>query len=274
MTVSTRVWRIVFAASLLAIGLPLGSSADETKSKAPKPGQYNPGDKTVDLFDAMKSGEVEVKLIPKDSTQARVFITNRTNQPLNVRLPNAFAGVPVLAQVGGAGGGLGGGGLGGGLGGGGNQGFGGGFGGGGGGAGGAGGAGGGFFNVPPERVGELRVTTVCLEHGKADPKPTVPYELRPIESFTSKPGVRELCSLLANGRIDQHTAQAAAWHLNNDMSWEELAAKTIERADGDAYPYFSRAEMFAAVAAADAAVKEAERLKLPEGATPSLSPTK
>jgi hypothetical protein len=98
----------------------------------------SPAGEDVELFAAMKQGLVEVQLIPKDSTLCRVFVKNKSGKPLNVKLPDAFAGVPVLAQagVGVPGGGLGGGGRRGGYGGGSsyggggmNQGFGGGFGG-------------------------------------------------------------------------------------------------------------------------------------------------
>ena len=44
-----------------------------------------------------------------------------------------------------------------------------------------GGGGGGFFNIPAEKVGQFKVQTVCLEHGKKDPRPAIPYEIKPIE---------------------------------------------------------------------------------------------
>ena len=39
--------------------------------------------------------------------------------------------------------------------------------------------------------------------------------------------------------------QAAAWHLNNDLSWKELAAKTNgrKRLIGGEEPYFTAAEI-------------------------------
>ena len=54
--------------------------------------------KSVELFAAMQAKEIDVKFIPKDDHEARVIIKNNTKQPLTVRLPEAFAGVPVLAQ--------------------------------------------------------------------------------------------------------------------------------------------------------------------------------
>jgi hypothetical protein len=124
--------------------------------------------------------------------------------------------------------------------------MGGGFGGGAGGAGG-GGAGANFFNVPAEKVGELKVACVCLEHGKKDPRPAVPYQIRPISSFTDDPAVQELMTLFGRGQFDQRTAQAAAWHLSSKMTWQELAAKQVVRANGRRYAWFTPQELQGAV---------------------------
>ena len=218
----------------------------------------------VEIFAGIESGDLEVKLIPKDSTQATIMITNTTDAPLTVKLPEAFAGLPVLAQRGGFGGGgfgggnRGGGGFGGG--GGGNQGFGGGGGGMGGGMGGRGGGmgGGGFFNVAPGKVGKVKVPVVCLEHGKADPRPRIPYEIKPLDEVTARSQVVDLCAMLGNREIDQRAAQAAAWHLQNDMSWEELASKEIRHLNGVREPYFTSDEIYRAVQIAQEAERRAE----------------
>lgn len=233
----------------------LSTWANAERPKAvPKPGQYNPDHTTVELFAAIEAGEVEAKLIPKDSTQCRVLITNKTDRPLNVALPETFAGVPVLAQFGGGGGGMGMGGMGGG------QGMGGGFGGMGGMGGmGGGGGGGGFFNIPAEQVGQIKGTTVCLEHGKPEPRPAMAYEIKPLESLTDKPAVHELCRMVGSGQVDQRAAQAAAWHLNNGMSWAELCAKRLRYANGASQPYFHPQELRAAIQISQAAVQMAEK---------------
>jgi hypothetical protein len=171
-----------------------------------------------------------------------------------------------LAQFGGGGfggggfggggmGGMGGGGMGmGGMGGGGNQGLGGGMGGmggmggggmggmgmGGGGFGGGGFGGGGFFNVAPEKTGKIKVATVCLEHGKADPNPRIPYKIVPLETFKSDPKVYEVCAMLGRGEIDQASAQAAAWHFTDEMTFEELVAKIgVKHLNGSTEPFFA-----------------------------------
>ena len=240
--------------------------------------KYNPQDETVELFSAVEDGKLEVKLIPKDSTRCRVLITNKSDKPLNVSLPAAFAGVPVLAQPGmfqpgmnnafnnqnsgaqqiGIG----------------NQ-FGNNW--------GQGNRGNQFFNmgrpgnnplpglgpgmgpnfapfnVAPEDVAQLRLTSVCLEHGKPDPRPRMPYQLKPIESVTDKAELQELCRMLGRQELSQRAAQAAAWHLANGMSWEQLAGLKRKIAMGRITELYFTGEELAegrrAVEAATEAVK-------------------
>ncbi len=243
---------IVYPLTLLSALLATASLllAAEVKNAT---AEDQPEAKTVEMFAAMEAGDIEVKIIPRNSKQSTVLIENKTDKPLSIKLPQAFAGVPALAQFGG--GGLGGGGLGGGGQGGGQQGFGGGMGGGGMGGGGMGGGGmgGGMFNVAPEKVGKIKVTTVCLEHGKKEPAARIPYKIVPIESFTDRANVIELCKMLGRGEIDQRAAQVTAWHLANDMSWEELARKEIKHLNGVREPYFTRAELLRALRIAQAA---------------------
>jgi hypothetical protein len=202
-----------------------------------------------ELFAAEADGLVAVKYIPNDSRSAQVIITNRTSKPLSLRLPAAFAGVPVLAQMGmggrGAAAGFGAGGIGGGP-----QATGGGLGGqgmNGMGGGGAGAAGGGAFSIPPQKTRVLRVTTVCLEHGKPEPSSRHPYKLAAVESFSSDPKLAIVLESLGRGELSQKVAQAAAWHLSNGLSWEQLAAEKIDHAGGvPDEPYFTPSELMAA----------------------------
>ncbi len=256
-------WLALALAVALIAPLALATERAEKTSK--------PAPETVEMFSAIEEGKIGVTLIPKDSTLCRVLIENKTDKPLSVKLPEAFAGVPVLAQVGGfgagMGGGLGGGRAGGGWGGGGmgggQQSFGGGWGGGGMGGMGMGGMGmgGGFFNVPPEAVGKLKVTTVCLEHGKREPRPRpgLKHEIKPIEEHTDRVEVQEAVRMLGRGMMPQRVAQAAVWHLANDMSWQELASKQLQFANGTRAPYFSPQEIQAAMQVASAATQLAEK---------------
>ena len=223
----------------------------------------------VELFEAMDAGQIDVKFIPHDASKANVLVKNLTDKPMEIRLPSAFAGVPVLGQMGMGMGGMGGGGMGGmggmgggGMGGGGGQGMGGGMGGmGGGGMGGMGGGGmggmGGMMRVAPERMRKMQVTTVCLEHGKPDPNPKMAYKIVPLEQFTKDANVRVLCEALGNGLVTQNTAQAAAWHMMDKMSWSELAAKNrVESKYLGTIRWFSPFELKTAVAV----VSECKRL--------------
>jgi hypothetical protein len=196
---------------------------------------HNPDNETVELFSAIESRQLEARFIPKNSKQGRVYIENKTARALNVRLPEAFGGEPILAQFGpgGNGNGLGAPGNGG------NQNLGGGI---------NGNRGNnGLFNIPAEKVGELKVTCVCLEHGKAEPRAAVPYRLVPIGEVTSDPVVQALVATLSSTDRDQAAAQAAVWHLANGMSWVQLAAERIEHLAGPSEPYFSAGNLAAAM---------------------------
>ena len=202
----------------------------------------------VDLFDAIDQGLVDAKFVARSAEKGRLVLTNKTKEPVSVLIPEAFAGVPTLSQFGGGGGGGGGGGLGGGGGGGGQSVGGGGGGGGRGGGGGGRGGGGGAFNIAPEKIGRLDVPLLCLDHGLRDPSSSKPYEVRPIEDVVDSPALIEIVKAYANGEIPRGASQAAAWHINSDVSWNELAAKqtgTIRSLVRNAY--FSRNEMQAAM---------------------------
>ena len=188
-----------------------------------------------------------MKIIPKDSTQGKVLIENKTDKPLSVKLPDAFAAVPVLAQARRAG----------------NRAaaaaaprpgaaaW----------AAAAGQGGGGMFNIPPEKIAQIKVPLVCLEHGKAEPRPGIPYEIKPIESVTDNPEVQELCRMLGTGQLNQRAAQVAAWHLANGLSWDYLGRKQLRHADGTSEPYFTDVEIRGGMNLAAIATKGAEQRK-------------
>ncbi|MGA2066999.1 MAG: hypothetical protein ABSG86_18615 [Thermoguttaceae bacterium] len=246
----------VLGAALVPAMLRGADPADDAAPAAPA-ADAQAGAQQVDLFEGMRNGDLAVHFVPKDSRQARVTIENKTQKPLTVKLPEAFAGVPVLAQNGNGNGnnnnnnnrnqGMGGG------------------------MGGMGGMGmGGMMYIAPEKTEAFKVPTVCLEHGKTEPHPTVPYTIEPIESFTDRPAVQELCRMLGQGKINQRVAQAAAWHLSNDMSWQQLATKQQRRAGGGTSPYFTPAEIQAAMQLATTAIQGAQARK-PAVASPAGS---
>ena len=161
---------------------------------------------SVDLFQAVNDGKIEVKLVVKNGEEARIITRNKTEQPLTIEIPEAFAAVPVLAQ---------------------NQG------------GGGGGGGLGQFNVPPEKVVKRDVGFICLEHGKPNPRSTMQYNIKPIENITTDERVIEVVRQFGAGHLKHASAQAAVWHLANHMSWQELVSKQRRDLYGKRSPYFS-----------------------------------
>lgn len=305
------------------------------------------GEPPRDVLAAAADAQVEVRFVPNDSRSAQVVVRNLTDRPLKLRLPAAFAGVPVLAQMGGMGGmgmgqgvaGFGGAGIGGGpqnVGGGGMQNAGMGI--------GNPMGGGGFcwvarevygvhdprwltfrqwmiwraptwlqdlyrqggedfsawlrerpvaktavrlamdraiaatadvpaggllrvttsaddafakpFAVAPGQKLAIRVPTVCLEHGRREPTPRMPYRLEPLAKVSGDPRLDLVLGGLASGHLTQKVAQAAAWHIASGRTWEQLAAEVVDLAGGDRDPpLFTAAELVAAQQAVETATR-------------------
>jgi hypothetical protein len=120
--------------------------------------------------------------------------------------------------------------------------------------------GGGMFNVEPEKVAKVKIVTVCLDHGKKDPSPHVPYKLIPIDSYAKNGQVTEVVKMLSKGEIDQHSAQAAAWHLQNGLTWDELVHKVgVKHLNGRVDPYFTAINLQRALTATKIAADRAEK---------------
>jgi hypothetical protein len=228
--------RLTLVAGCAAIALSVGLTG-AVKRPIKKLG-YDPSARSVELFEGLDAGELEATVIMKNPFEGNVFLENKSDQPITVKLPQSVATVHVLKQMGGMGG-MGGGGMGGG----------------------GMGGGGGFFSIPPEKVAQVPLNTVCLEHGKADPNPRMHYKLVKTNEYTVDPELRELLLVVASGKFDKKSLQAAAWHLTDKMSWDDLAKKSSRRAVGGLPPvyFFSRDEIVAArqiVAQVKTAVRE------------------
>ena len=254
-----------------------GSKRTETRRTILANPKFDPTAERVGLFEGMEDGRVETKVVAKDATGGFVIISNTSDQPLTVELPDSFVAVQTLKQLGGlGGGGMGGGmgGMGGGMGGqqggGQNQNQGGGFGGGGqqggmGGMGGGmggmgGGGGGGFFSVPPEKSVKVPYVGACLNHGKADPNPRVEYTLVRVSEYTQDPVLAELIRMVGSGRVDQHSAQAAIWTRTDNMTWQDLANESARSIGGGRDYMFNPKNIAVAqniFVAAEARVREA-----------------
>src|SRR5437868_2264208 len=76
MKLSVRSWNYLQVAALcLAVCAVAGMGA--AKKPRLKAGQFNPDNETVEFFSAMDSGEIKVRFIPRDSTEATVTIENK-----------------------------------------------------------------------------------------------------------------------------------------------------------------------------------------------------
>ena len=176
------------------------------------------GFESVEMFDAIDHGEVEVIIRATSASKSNLIVKNTTDKPLAIVMPEAFSAVPVLRQgFGGQGG----------------------FGGGGGRGGGGLGGGGGVFNIPAGRLGKVSVNTVCLEEGKPDPKSRIEYKIQPLADLNDDPKIFEMVRMLANDEIAQPAVQAAAWNVTDGLSWQELLVKNrVELMDGSFERYF------------------------------------
>ena len=67
------------------------------------------GFESVDMFEAMEKGDIQVLIRTKSSAESNLIVTNKTDRPLAITMPKAFSAVPAMRQFGG---GLGAGGLG------------------------------------------------------------------------------------------------------------------------------------------------------------------
>lgn len=114
---------------------------------------------------------------------------------------------------------------------------------------GGGGFGGGAFSVPPDKTTRVDLGCLCIEHGKPIPSSSNKYDIQPVDVKVDRPEVVELLKAFGRGELNTNAAQAAVWHLNNDLSWQELASKlTGTRRNIVRHPYFSRGELQAALA--------------------------
>ncbi len=225
---------------------------------------FDPEAERIELFEGIESEALSVKMVAKSSLGGHLLMENKTDQPLTVEMPESIVGVHVLGQfdsdTGGSGGGGGGQSTGGGAGGGGGLGS--------GGLGG-GGAGQGFFSIPPEKTVLVPYKAVCLEHGKPEPRPSMTYKLVKTEEFTQDPALQELLKLVARKQIPSSVAQAAAWHLSNEMSWEELSRLKYDRIGVPDTPQFTYRQLLAAQSLVSTARGMAkERDETPEVDTP------
>lgn len=102
------------------------------------------------------------------------------------------------------------------------------------------------FAIPPESTREFRVATVCVEHGKPNPRSMVKYELVRPDEVGVGPELADALVSYGRGESDQEAMQAAAWHLANGKSWGELRKMSRMTAVNARTPVFTSQELAAA----------------------------
>ena len=84
----------------------------------------------------------------------------------------------------------------------------------------------------------------------------------PVEQVSQDPVLYELLTVVGTGKVDSQAAQAAAWHLTDKMSFQQLAAKAMTHLGGQApTPYFSQAQLQGAQQLLALSAKKAEDRK-------------
>jgi hypothetical protein len=79
---------------------------------------------------------------------------------------------------------------------------------------------------------QIQVPCFCLEYGKPDPNQRIPYQLVELQDLNDQPAVQELLKRFGQGDLDQRIAQLAAWHVANGTSWHMLAQVKFPRSSG------------------------------------------
>jgi hypothetical protein len=217
---TSRVLSIrMLSASLVLAAFAAVSQAGQPAIPAQKAVEGLPA---VPLFELLAAEQVDAKLVHKDEASGNLFVENKSGEPINVLIPDAFIGVHVLNQdfftnqnqnSQGSGQSQGGQTTGGG-------------------ASSSSQSGPGIFSVPPGKVVRIPVKTVCLEHGRPTPASRMEYRIFPVERFSKDPALFELLTSVADGKNSQKVVQAAAWHMASEKRWKQLAAMKFRRLGG------------------------------------------
>jgi hypothetical protein len=102
------------------------------------------------------------------------------------------------------------------------------------------------------------------------------YRIVPVESYTTEPVLQELITLVGTRQLSPSAAQAAAWHVANQISWQQLSSLKYDRVAAADVPQFSRQDLLRAqnlVATAQGRVKERQQTpeQPPVGPAPRTS---
>jgi len=230
----------VLTAGIVAVSLTSPSTPAAQPGYSGCVGGPGPVAETFSLLGAIERGIVEAKVIARDERHVRVFLKNPGTQPVNVSIPDVLAARPILAQAvnnffnpqgpGGS-----------------TSNF------------GSSQSGqsqavagpaqfssqnnNGIFAIPPESVREVRIKSVCVEHGKPEPNSRLKYELVEASRVGVGPELETLLAGYGRDELDAEAVQAATWHLANGKSWQELASMSRLAAVNARSPIFSQRQL-------------------------------
>lgn len=289
-------YRRLFVAALMLVGL---STLPGARPGPLRKTTIDPRAAIVPLFDGEAADQFTIRIQPINAFQANVFVMNTTAEPLTVALPKAVVGVHVLPQFGQGNGffpqqngnnpvGQGqadNGNLGQGVGGvlnalqpggqnpnqnpfGQNPGL----------------IGNGFPSVPPEwadradldqfagfatipagKSMQFGFKSVCLNYGRPEPMSKMTYRLIPVKTYSNDPVLAELLESYSS-RVDQDAMQAAAWHVANDMNWNQISHLPLRSLAATSAKLFQAKDVQAAqqlVESAEARAKDRPKVKRP-----------
>ena len=82
--------------------------------------------------------------------------------------------------------------------------------------------------VPVGETVDLTIPGVCLNYGLPSPTPRNTFRLVDVNEYSSNPRVRRALRSLATYGTSHGVAQAAMWHVCNDLSFELMAEQGRE----------------------------------------------
>ena len=85
------------------------------------------------------------------------------------------------------------------------------------------------------------------------------YKLVALDTFSTDPKLQALLANFGRGGMPQKVAQAATWHVANGLTWDQLAAKKIDRLGRPDDAWFTQAELLLAHRSVAMAVEQAAK---------------
>lgn len=114
----------------------------------------------------------------------------------------------------------------------------------------------GFITIPPGKSVQLTLKSVCLNYGRPDPMSKMTYRLVSVETFSTDPVLAELLESYSP-RVDQDVMQAAAWHVANDMPWNQISQLPLRSLAATSAKLFNTKDVQSAQRLVDAAKERA-----------------